>query len=145
MMAKPNIHGFKELDRLLQQLPHKVENRVLQAATQAGARVIGKEVRANAPVGSGKRSPASSEYGRLSKNIKVQALKSVRAKGRRGSRIFTGKAFWGMFLEFGTRHIAARPWFRPAIDRAVPSAIKKLQVALGRGIEREAKKMARLK
>ena len=137
-MATPHIKGFKELDRLLQQLPSRVESRVLQAATQAGARVIAKEVKANAPVGSGKQSPASKLYKRLSQNIKVQALKNVRAKGRRGSRVFTGQAFWGLFLEFGTRYIAARPWFRPAIDRGVPGAIKKLKESLGRGIEREA-------
>lgn len=137
--------GFKEADELLRQLPRNVENRVLQASTMAGAREIRKAVKAEAPRGKGDRSPASKQYKRLSQNIKVKPLKSVRRKGIRGARVDTGKAFWGMFLEFGTRFIAAMPWFRPAVTKARDPAVNALKNALGRGIEREATKLARQK
>jgi len=143
-MGNPvHIKGFAEFERLLKQLPQNVENRVLQAATTAGAREMGKAVKANAPISTGERSPASKLYGRLSENIKVQALKSVRQKGRRGARVYTGNAFWGMIIEFGRKKIAARPWFRPAIIHSQAAAIDKLKVGLGRGVEREAKKLFR--
>ena len=136
-----NIHGFRELDLLLQKLPQRIENKVLQASTTAGARAMAKEVKAAAPVGAGKQSPASKQYKRLKQNIKVAPLRIARQKGRRGSRIYTGNAFWGMFLEFGTRFIAARPWFRPAIERSQGAGIKELREGIARGIDREARKL----
>lgn len=139
-----HVRGFKEAEKLLQQLPRNVENRVLQAATMAGAREIRKQVKADAPRSKGKRSPASQTYDRLFKNIKVARLKKyAKKKGIRGARVYTGNAFWGMFLEFGTRFIPARPWFRPAVAKAQDAATEKLKEGLGRGIEREAEKLAR--
>ncbi len=139
-----HVKGFAEAEKLLKQLPQNVENRVLQAATMAGAREMRKAVKANAPKSAkGERSPSSKQYKRLSQNIKAQPLKSARKKGKRGARVFTGNAFWGMFLEFGTRFIAARPWFRPAVSQSQKSAINKLREALGKGINREAEKLAR--
>ena len=143
-MARQFVHGFKEADKLLAQLPRAVENRVLQKSVNAGARAMRNEVKKNAPRGTGKQSPSSKKYKRLFKNIKVQVLKSVKAKGRRGARVYTANAFWGLFLEFGTRHIAARPWFRPSIDASKNSAVKALKTELGKGIEKEATKLAKL-
>ena len=143
MATQRHISGFAEAEKLLKQLPRNVENRVLQAATMAGAREMRKAVKSNAPIGTEEQSPSSKRYKRLSQNIKVQALKSARQKGRRGARVFTGNAFWGMFLEFGTRFISARPWFRPAIVQSEGPAVAKLKNALGKGIEREAKKLFR--
>ena len=143
MATQRHINGFAEAEKLLKQLPQNVENRVLQAATTAGARQMQKAVKANAPIGTAEQSPSSKQYKRLSQNIKVQTLKSARQKGRRGARVFTGNAFWGMFLEFGTRFISARPWFRPAIVQSQGSAVAKLKDTLGKGIEREAKKLFR--
>lgn len=40
------------------------------------------------------------------------------------------EGFYGAFLEFGTSKMAARPWFRPAVDSARRRAV--------RAIEREA-------
>ena len=138
-----HVSGFRQLERLLQELPQNIERRVLQAGVMAGAREIRKEVKANAPVGSGKRSPSSNKFKRLSQNIKAQPLRSAKRKGMRGARVFTGNAFWGRFLEFGTRHQAARPWFRPAVSAATGAAADKLKEGLGRGIIREAQKLAR--
>ncbi len=142
-MTRRFVAGFAEADKILRELGPQVENRVLQSATSAGARVMAKSVRANAPKGSGKQSVASQKYGRLSKNIKTAVLRIAKAKGRRGARVSTGDAFWGQFLEFGTRHLSARPWFRPAIEQSKDAAIDKLREFLGRGIEREATKLAR--
>lgn len=142
-MTLKHVSGFREMDILLRQLGPKIESRVLQNATSAGARIMAKEVKANAPKGSGKQSAASKRYGRLEKNIRVQVLRIAKAKGRRGARVDTGDGFWGLFLEFGTRFIRAQPWFRPAIDRSQNAAINKLKKTMGRGIEREAAKLAR--
>lgn len=142
-MTLKHVSGFREADRLLRELGPTVENRVLQSATMAGARVLAKSVKANAPKGTLKQSPSSKKYGRLTNNIKTQVLRIAKKKGRRGARVSTGNAFWSQFLEFGTRRMSARPFFRPAIDQALDPALVKLREFLGRGIEREAAKLAR--
>lgn len=138
-----HVHGFREAEKVLRELGPKIEERVLQNATLAGGRVMARAVKEDAPKGTGEQSPSSKKYGRLSKNIKTAVLRIAKVKGQRGARISTGNAFWGLFLEFGTRFINARPWFRPAIDRSTNQAIVKLREILGRGIEREAVKLAR--
>lgn len=137
------VSGFREAQALLKQLPQNVENRVLQAATMAAAREMRKTVKANAPKSTGKRSKASLEYKRLSQNITARPLKSAKRKGQRGARVSTGKAFWGYILEFGSRFIAARPWFRPAVESSREQATKALRDGLAKGLDREAEKLAR--
>lgn len=142
-MAKKYVTGFGEAALLLKELPSRVENRVLQQATTKAARVIAREVRASAPKGQGKQSPSSQKYGRLSRNIGVQALRKAKRKGQRGSRVWTKNAFWALFLEFGTKFIQPRPWFRPAVDRSKDKATEVLAEELAVGIDREARKLAK--
>lgn len=144
-MAKKYVTGFGEAALLLKELPSRVENRVLQQATTKAARVIAREVRASAPRGQGKQSPSSQKYGRLSRNIGVQALRNAKKRGQRGSRVWTKNAFWGRFLEFefGSKFIQARPWFRPAVERSKDKATEVLAEELAIGIDREARKLAK--
>jgi len=142
-MAKKYVTGFGEAALLLKELPSRVENRVLQQATTKAARVIAREVRASAPKGQGKQSPSSQKYGRLSRNIGVQALRNAKRRGQRGSRVWTKNAFWALFLEFGTKFIQPRPWFRPAVERSKDKATEVLAEELAIGIDREARKLAK--
>lgn len=139
------VNGFSDAEKLLKQLPIAAEKRVLQSATMAAARVVTKQIKVDAPRATkGEQSAASKKYKHLYQNIKTVRLKSLaRKKGIRGARSYTGNAFWGLFLEFGTRFIAARPWFRPAVAKAESAAVNTLKIALGRGIEREATKLAK--
>jgi HK97 gp10 family phage protein len=132
--------GFEEARRLLRQLPQNIEQRVVQGATLAGARELRKAVRAAAPMGK-EPSEASAQYGRLKQNIRVIRLKRV-PRGSKGARVWTFHAFWGYFLEFGTKHQPARPWLEPAIASAQSAAFDKMRQALVLGIEREANKLA---
>jgi len=142
-VARQYVSGFNEVAKILKELPRAAESRVLQASTQAGARALAKEVKANAPRHTGKRSQASKQYGTLFRNIKVQPLRWARRRRNiRGSRVYTGNAFWGVFLELGTRFITAKPWFRPAISTGSDAALNAIKSALGRGVDREAAKLA---
>lgn len=134
------VSGFIEMRRLLRELPIQAEKRVLQAATNAGAREWLKSVKAAAPVGD-EPSPASQRYGTLKKNLRMRPFRNPRP-GFRGSRVSTRDAFWGFFYEFGTKHQAARPWFRPAIESANGAAIRAFNAAIARGLVREATRLA---
>lgn len=134
---------MSEASRLLRELPIAAENRVLQTSVMAGARALAKPIKAAAPVGDSPHSPDSQKYGSLKKNIKVQAMKSLRRKNQRGARVYTKDAFWGYIREFGTRFIAAIPWFRPAAEAGYSEAFKAQGAALGRGLIREAIRLAK--
>jgi len=132
--------GFKELNDLLTNLPSRVENKVLASATRGAINKAKPDIVAAAPRSTDKRSINSLTYGQLYANIKVRA-KRRKSKGSRGAVITTGDAFWGNFIELGTRYIAAKPWFLPAFKSAQEKMMNELKIRLGAGIEREAKKL----
>lgn len=133
------VGGLENLEKLLKQLPNNVEKRVLQSAVTSAVREGRKEIKKSAPIGD-ERSPNSQRYGRLRQNLKIKRLKRV-AKNERASRVDTGRAFWALFYELGTRHQPARPFFARAFRRAEPAMIRKLSERLKIGIDREVKKL----
>jgi len=140
-MAKTYIHGAKEIEAVLKELPEQVGRNVLNGALMSGANVVVKEARARAPRGKGDTKDAKGRnVGHLFQNIR-------RKRWKRGShsaevKIGIGAAFWGMFLEFGTSKMAARPWLRPAWDASKEKALAAIGKSLGRGLERAATKLA---
>lgn len=146
MRLQTKIKGDKELTRVLQALPNRVQKNVLQGATIETLREIPlKPIKEAAPRHErGKRSQASKKYGTLKSNIRVSKLKRVR-KGSKGARISTGNAFWGALIERGTRYISAKPWFRPTFSRLQNSIFKTLGLKIGIGIEREARKISKIR
>lgn len=116
-MSNLHIKGGKELDDLLRTLPVKLERNVMRAALAAGARVIMKEAKANAPVG-----PPSftnvMEYGgyagalRDSVRVTTRVVKggAVTASVKAGGRTRKGAdVFYAHIVEFGARRHLIRP------------------------------------
>jgi HK97 gp10 family phage protein len=134
MILKTQITGASEINKVLKQLPDRTQKRQLQAAARKGANVIRDAAVARAPFGT---EQAAGKYGHLRDNIKVTAARGNNASSVRVV-INTGKAFWGNFLEFGTRFISARPFMRPALDETAGKAIGEVGKALGKGVEKEA-------
>lgn len=145
MIIKTEMSGFKDFDKVLNKLPKNIENRVLQKSTNKAMRAGLRDMKAAAPVHKrGEQSKASIEYKSLKRNLKVKRLRRT-SRGQKASRIDTGKAFWGVFFELGTRSQPARPWFLPAFQKAQTKVLDTLKIELGKGIEDEAKKLARTK
>lgn len=57
-------------------------------------------------------------------------------------RVGSGDAYWGYFLEVGTRNMPARPWMRPTFDAAAPSLVATIEQDLRRRIEQAAAEKA---
>lgn len=143
MEGTSHIKGLAEANAALKRLPDRVQRRVLRGATAAGARVMLKAVKAAAPTDAGPQSEASRKYGRLRDNLRVLRLKRGIPDTAAAYRVDTGKSFWGLFLEFGTRLISARPWFRPAVDSSTDKALDTIKDRLASGVAREAEKLAK--
>lgn len=136
---KHSVEGFDEFGKLLNELPVRVEKRILQNATREALREQLPSIKAAAPRHEGDRSPSSKKYGTLLSNIRVARLRTVK-RGEKGARVSTGRAFWGFIYEMGSRYQPARPWFTPAFTALENSMIKSLAVKIADGIEKEAQK-----
>lgn len=144
------LKGFEELSKLLDELPETVQDAVLGDATRVAARDLLPSIRAAAPVHEGKQSQASQRYGTLRENIRAEFLRWTRSrKGIKGWRIVTGDAFWGNFLEFGTRFIPAQrgggftnlKWFERAVEENSQRTLAKLTTGILEGINKQANKL----
>lgn len=140
MKVTAKVSGFKELDAVLKELPRTMQKQVLGNAVAAGARAIRKEVKGAIPVGQDP-SPASKKYGSAKSNVRFFRLRRLR-RAVAGYRVSMGKAFWMTFYEFGTSRQPARPFFRPAFERASGEAIKAMRDRLAVGLEKAAKQLA---
>jgi HK97 gp10 family phage protein len=139
------ITGASELDRVLKQLPTQVAKKELTGAVMAGADIVRKNAQSRAPFrfepsGPIQRSKGVTYPGELKRSIRRRVQKMGTASVTVAVGI--GRAFWGMFREFGTRHEPARPWFRPAWDESKLAALNKIGLELGKRIEAAAARLA---
>jgi len=139
MAALSGISGAKELERVLKKLGPKLAERVLVSSARAGAGVIRKEARARAPRGQ-EPSTASKKYGPLHKKIRVTRMKKTGYSVEMA--VHNGTAFWGAFLEWGTKHIGASPWMSPAFDTSAAPALKRTGERLGKGLDKVSRELA---
>ncbi len=137
--TRSRVEGFKEIERVLKAMPGRTAEAELKKAVRAGAAVFVKEARARAPRG-GVPSEMSEKFGPLHKKIRARQVK--RTKHSVEFKVNEGTAFYGFFLEFGTKHIRRRSWITPAFDASAPAAVEKVKVRLGKGVERVGKELA---
>lgn len=139
------VGGFDGLYQALGDLGEAAASkRTATAAVRDGAKLIGDAVQSAAPIGTRSTrkywktkggETRTADYGRLHQNIKVRKARSMK-KTYTGYNITTGDAFWGIFLEFGTVFMAARPWMRGAIDAVKNAAVAKVAESLRERISR---------
>ena len=104
MANEIEIAGLKQLHKLLQDLPAKVEANVLRGGIRAGSKVLEEAVKDQVPV----------RYGDLRDSIKV---KTTSRKGTVQAIISAGnkKAFYASWVEFGTAQHMIKPKNRKSL------------------------------
>lgn len=146
-----HVSGFKELEKTLKAMGPQVATKAGNEGLRKATNQLRDIVRANAPVGDQptKRtwrnkdgSQGSADYGRLRQNIKTRKQKSKRAYTLRYI-VTTGNAFWGRFSENGTENEPARPWFKPAVDKAASEVSQAIATELRKAIDKAARKARR--
>ena len=112
------LTGDVKLLTKLKRLGNKDQKAAIRKASRAAARPILQKARELAP----------RRKGALARSLKLRAIK--RSRTRIGVRIststlesvFQGKTFYGAFLEFGTKRIAARHFMQRAVDQTKEQA-----------------------
>ena len=132
-MADYHMKGFSELETLLKKLPDAMAKGVVVNGLKAGGRVLVKGMKARAPRRTGALA-ASPVVSSSKKATKGQAHAVVAFKKPVSRRVH--------LTEFGTEHSRAKPFIRPTIDQDGQTAIKAIGEAMGKGIERTARKLA---
>lgn len=130
------IEGGKELEAALKRLGPDLERKIAKGAVRAGANVIAKEARLLVPF----------DDGTLKRSIRVvtrsrrtgDAVASVVTRAGRRWRARGMDAWYAGLIEFGTKHRAATPFMRPALDSKAGEAIK----AMSKYIQRRIHKLA---
>lgn len=146
-MSNFNIKGGKELTAFLSSVPAKVERNIMRSAMNQGAKVIQKDIEANAPVDEG--------------DLRNSFKRNTRAKDGQVIAKVTTKSPVARWVEFGTaaHHIQAKdggylffkdrfvkgvnhpgarakPFIRPALDNSAKDAV----LAVGNQIRRRLTK-----
>jgi len=142
MSQTVRIEGLAELARALQELPRAVSRNVLRGAVNAGATVIRKEVIQRAPEFHGDVSKGHPPPGTLRKSVRQSFLRNE-SNERKTVYVVSvrRKAFYWRFLEFGTAHQPANPFFRPAFEAKKMSAVEAIRDYLAKRIPLEAEKL----
>lgn len=154
MAVDLKIDGLADLQRMLDELPAKVEANIMRGAIRAGAKVIEDRAKELAPVKSGA----------LRDSIKV-STRSKRGQVSATIRAGGGKAFYAKWVEFGTAqhfikpknrkslffagmakevvdHPGAtqKPFMRPALDGGHTGAIDAMAEYIKKRLAKEAAK-----
>jgi HK97 gp10 family phage protein len=137
MARKSQILGAAALDKVLGQLPRRIEEQTVLKALREGAKPIVKDAKKRVPVRSGK----------LKKAITVRKG-SRRRTAKGGGQLVIGfkkpESRRAHLTEFGTSRQPAQPFMRPAIDAQGQAAIDAIGKRLGGDIEKAAEALAGL-
>lgn len=131
--TKFEIRGIKELERAFKELPKRLANKVVRQAIRKALGPVKTQAMANAP----------RDTGFLASKIVVRAA-AKRRRGvislevRVGEGSFKGRAFYGAFLEYGTREIAGLHYMLRAYESQKDQARRTASAMIAEGLEREA-------
>lgn len=154
MVSELHVSGLSELDRLLKELPAKIEGNIMRGAVRAGAKVMEARAKELVPV----------DDGDLRDSIKV-STKSKRGRVSATVRAGSKKAFYAHMVEFGTaRHFikprkrkslffaglarevvdhpgaSPKPFMRPALDSGQAEAVNAAADYIRKRLAKEAAK-----
>ena len=127
------LTGFYELERLLVKMPEAVAKRVTVNGLKAGGRVLAKGMKARAPRKTGALAASP---------VVTSSRKSTKGKGHAVVAFRQPVSRRVHLTEFGTEHSRAEPFIRPTLDQDGPQAVKAIGESMGKGVEREARKLA---
>jgi HK97 gp10 family phage protein len=126
------IQGLRQLDQALRNMAWPAARRALRRGMRAGANEVRDEARARAPVRTRK----------LKRSIRTRERSEADGQLRFAVEV-PRKAFYGLFLEYGTVKMPARPFLRPAAEAKFEQAVGTVRRALAQAIDEELRRARR--
>jgi HK97 gp10 family phage protein len=146
------IKGLSEMEKVLFQLPQELSKKILINSLKKSAIPILEDARNRVPLGKESKgrirlrrnksgNVSIKNYGKLKLELKIVNVKDTIHSATVAVTI--GRAFWGMFLELGTKHISKKPFMRPAFESKKEKALSLLAGMIKLEIEKAAKRIVR--
>ena len=140
-MTTIKLEGAAEINKALKKLESRMQAKIVTKAVSAGSNFIAREIRKKTPVRSEqyqKKISAKSEERRgprfLRKAVKVKTTRKNDGAVTRTIYI-SKKAYYAMFIEFGTAHQSKRPFMWPAVESSKDAAVNKIVTTLQGGLK----------
>lgn len=134
-MISAKVEGLSELSRRMKELEPKLRKSALRAAVSAGAQVIKKAAVSIVSVDTGQTKRGI--YATRSKRGSSPGVETFVVGVRTGAKYAekgTAAAFW-WHLEFGTQHMPAKPFLRPAFENKKMEAVEAMKQKLFQKLE----------
>jgi HK97 gp10 family phage protein len=134
-MANVVISGLKELDKMLRELPEKLNKKVIRGAMRRALAPLKKAVQDNAPMG---------ESGMLKKVVKIRSAKKKRNSFGVAVQINQadlGDKWYAVAQEWGTSKIEGKGFMRRAADEKGDEAAKSAIADITEAILQEFRKL----
>jgi HK97 gp10 family phage protein len=134
------VSGFKELDDQLKALANpQTAYRIGLAAVKASAELLKDAWVAGAPYSERASTTkywngGRADYGHLRTNITIGPVRAQNVNAV-VYKTFTGNAFWGYFLEYGTVRMRPHPWARSIVERLKGEFVNVQREAINAGLE----------
>lgn len=150
--SRIEVRGLRELGLALAALDKDIQTKVARAAVSAGAAVIKKRAKNNAPVSDASLTPEvppgylrDSIISRRQRKSKLTAeyAVTVRHKGAKAQARKDGTNPYqiGVYNEFGTVNMPPRPFMRPAFEAGKGEALAQIQKRLKARIDKANKRV----
>jgi len=142
MASTVKIEGLQQLGERMRKLAEKTNTTIARQATNAAAQVIKKQAKLNILTSPSvvtrslynsvivKKIPASQT------NLTSEHIVTVRGRGKKKLKGTQTTAPHGHFVEFGTVHMPAEPFLRPAFEEEKGFAVQAMIDKLKSGIEK---------
>lgn len=118
------------LEKRLQQVAEKIGKKALRGAARKAMNEVRKEARSKAPEDSGL---LEHNFGLLTRIKGADVMAKVGVRG--GARENDTTPYYWRFVEFGTEHIAARPFLRPALENNAQHVFDTLAAELKKALD----------
>ncbi len=123
MIGRVSVAGDKDLMKALNALGERLKKQHLQDALEDAAEPIRARMEALAPTGD--EAPHIKDHIGISPATKVEGVRLHEDQAAVAIGPTKG-FFYGWFLEFGTAHMPAQPFVRPAFDAEHQGALRRL-------------------
>ncbi len=136
-MFSVKIEGGEAVVAMLRKVAGPKAKAAIRKGTRAGAKIVAARAKQLIPAVERKDRYGRVTYGNLRKAVKVKAMKRSRS-GWIGSTVtvdggglgYTGDEFYGAFVEFGTKRMSARQYFKHAAEQTQEAAIDKARAVI---------------
>ena len=120
-----------QLRERLDTLEVKIAKRAVSRAVRRAMAPVRKQVKDTAPQDTGELKAHVSLRTSVRKNGKVFARVGIRG----GARTNPDTPYYFRMIEFGTQHMAARPFMRPALEHNAPAILDAVALELRKALD----------